>query len=70
MRVKQRPEYYSEEEMAEILRISVQTLRSRRMRGTNHPPYVTIGRDTLYPKDLVHKWLSALPVIWEVRHVG
>lgn len=65
-----RPEYYSEAEMAEILRVDPKTLRSRRSRGTNHPPYVVIGRQTLYPKDLVQKYLDALPVLWEVRHVG
>lgn len=65
-----RPEYFSEDEMADILRVDVKTLRSRRSRGTNHPPYVVIGRQTLYPKDLVLKYLGALPVIWEVRHVG
>lgn len=65
-----RPEYYSEQEMAEFLRIEVKTLRSRRSRGTNHPPYVEIARDTFYPKDLVHKWLSTLPVTWEVRNVS
>lgn len=57
----QRPEYYSEDEMAQILRIEVRTLRSRRSRGTNHPPYVTIARHVLYPKDLVIKYLGALP---------
>jgi hypothetical protein len=67
---KSRPEFYNEEEMAEILRIDVPKLRSRRHCGTNHPPYQKIGRDTLYPKEQVHKWLSGLPVIWEVRRVG
>lgn len=65
----QKPEYYSESEMADILRVEVKTLRSRRSRGTNHPPYVQIGRYVLYPKELVNKWLMTLPVTWEVRRV-
>lgn len=63
-------EYYSEDEMAHILRISVKTLRSRRSRGTNHPPYVVVGRQALYPKALVVKYMGELPVLWEVRRVG
>lgn len=63
-------EFYSEEEMAKILRIDLKTLRSRRSRGTNHPPYVQIGRQVLYPKNLYLKWVTALPIFWEVRHVG
>lgn len=65
------PEYYTEAEMANMLRIDVKTLKSRRSRGTNHPPYVEITRGhVLYPKEPVEKWLSTLNVIWEVRRVG
>ena len=65
-----RPEFYSEQEMAEILRIEVKTLRSRRARGTDHPPYIRIGRDTLYPKEPVQRYLDSRPMTWEVRSVG
>ena len=74
MSAKQQLDFYSEEEMAEIMRIKsddpVKTLRSRRSRGTSHPPYVMVGRQALYPKDLAHKWFDSLPVTWEVRHVS
>lgn len=64
-------QYYTEAEMAEILRITVKKLRSRRSRGTNHPPYVEIARgQILYPKALVDKYLLQLNVFWEVKRVG
>jgi hypothetical protein len=61
---------FSEVEMAAELKIPLKTLRSRRSRGTNHPPYRQIGRDVYYPKDLYEKWLNSYAVVWEVRHVS
>lgn len=60
--------YFTEEEMAKVLRISVGTLRCRRSRGSNHPPYVSLRRGVVvYPKELFLRWVADKPVIWEVK---
>ncbi len=64
-------EYFTEEEMVNILKLkSVAALKSRRARGTNHPPYVEIGRTVLYPRRMFFQWVDGKAVIWEVRSVG
>jgi hypothetical protein len=51
-------DFYSEEEMAEMLRISKPTLQSRRSRGQNHPPFKKIGKVVLYPKKSFVAWVD------------
>jgi hypothetical protein len=45
--------YYTEQEMARLLGISVRTLRNRHCSGKNHPPKTP---ERLYPKDEFDKW--------------
>lgn len=61
-------EYITEEEMARLLKLrSLSALKSRRQRGTNHPPYVEVGNEILYPKRMFLEWIRKQPVIWEVK---
>lgn len=62
-----RARYFNEAEVAEILKIKVTALKSRRSRGTNHPPYIQAGKEVFYPKDMFLEWMSRQPVIWEVK---
>lgn len=45
--------YYSEEEVADLIGISVPTLRNRHSKGVNHPPRTPEGR---YRKTEFHEW--------------
>lgn len=51
--------YYSIEELAEVLRVSVPTLSRYRMTGEG-PPYVKFGRNIRYPKAAVDDWINGL----------
>lgn len=60
--------FWSEEDVARLLRLSVGTLRGRRSRGTNHPPYISVRRGVvLYPKDMLLAWLEKQSIIHEVK---
>lgn len=60
--------YYSEEEMAGLLRVSINTLKDRRSRGTEHPPYVQLRRGlVMYPKDNFLEWVRTRPLVYEVK---
>lgn len=52
-------ELLSENEVAEIIRYSPNTLKKNRCEGKNHPPFVKVGRKVLYPKTEVLNWLKA-----------
>lgn len=52
-------EYYSEEEVTEFLGIAISTIRFQRSVGRNHPPYVKIGKKTLYPKKDFDAWVKS-----------
>lgn len=60
-------DYLTEEEVCEILKIKSTTLTQRRSNGTNHPPYVEVGRIRLYPKRMFKQWIDKQKVIWEVK---
>jgi hypothetical protein len=60
--------YWTEQEMASILRITLASLRGRRSRGTEHPPYIEVRRGfVLYPKDMALSWLDSRRIIYEVK---
>lgn len=65
-----REDFYSEHEMAQILNIKLRTLRLRIGTGTEHPPYIEIGRERLFPKDLFREWARKRPLVYEVKSVG
>lgn len=50
--------HFSEEEMAEILGITVKTLKNRVYTGTNHPPFFNTGPRRWFPKDEFDKWMK------------
>lgn len=60
-------EYLTESELCQILGIKSSTLAGRRSCGTNHPPYVEVGKVRLYPKRMFLEWIAKRPVIWEVK---
>jgi hypothetical protein len=60
-------DYLTEDEVCAILKIKPSTLASRRCNGTEHPPYVEIGKVRLYPKAMFREWIAKRKVIWEVR---
>lgn len=47
----------TEEQVANRLGMKVSTLRNRRARGENHPPYIQPGRSPLYPEDALETWV-------------
>lgn len=59
-------EYYTEEEVAEVMGITVSRLRSRRTEGRDHPPAVKIGRTVYFPKKEADAWLKKRPVQREI----
>jgi len=62
--------HYSEAEVCRILGVALSRLKARRSCGTEHPPYVKLGRAYYYPKALFLDWASKRPIIWEVKRVG
>lgn len=48
---------FNSKEMAEILGISIPTLRQI-MRSSNPPPYIQLGRKFVFPIKEVTEWLS------------
>lgn len=49
-------DYFTEEEMAGILRVKASTLKQNRCLKKNHPPFVKVGNSILYPKIDFKKW--------------
>jgi len=52
-------DFYSEDEMARFLGVTVETLRKRRCAGKNHPPFVSIGNGVVFPKDEFDRWVRS-----------
>ncbi len=50
--------FLDENEVAQILSISVATLRSRRSRGHNFPPFIKRGRKVIFDKVSLYRWLK------------
>lgn len=63
-------QYFKEDEMCRLLDIEMPTLQSRRSRGNDHPPYIKIGRQVLYPKDKYVAWLKAQPLKAQLNRPG
>jgi len=49
-------EWFTEQEIAEVLGISLYTLRNRISRGENHPPFSGYGKHKRFYKDEFLKW--------------
>lgn len=64
-----RAEHLTEQEVCEILKIKPSTLASRRSCGTEHPPYIQIGKVRWYPKNLFLHWMSERPIVWDVKRI-
>ena len=62
-----REDFLTDEDVCEILKIKPSTLASRRSCGTNHPPYIEIGKVRWYPKAMFIEWMKKQPVLWEVK---
>ena len=60
-------EFFTEDQICEILGIKLSTLKARRYCGTDHPPYQEIGTKRYYPKRMFFEWARKRPVIWEVK---
>lgn len=63
---KIKDEYYDEPEVAAALGLKIKGLRDRRLEGKNHPPFIKIGRQILYPKRDFDLWMKKLQVIREI----
>lgn len=55
-------ENYSEAQVAELLSVTVKTLRTYHSEGKDVPPRFKIGRESWYKKTEVHAWLAKRPV--------
>jgi hypothetical protein len=53
-------DFFTEQEMADLLGIDLGSLRSRRSKGKNHPPYFQSNKraPVLFPKKEVKKWMD------------
>lgn len=60
-------DYLTDEDVAEILRLEVSTVKKNRRIGKNHPPFIKIGARILYPRDQFEKWLKQKTVIQEIK---
>jgi hypothetical protein len=60
-------DFYTEDEMAELLGIKKTTLKKNRYTGTNHPPYRQSGDRVFYPKNEFNKWFASLPLKEEIN---
>lgn len=61
-------DYFSEDEMADILRIKKSTLTKNRCNGEKHPPFIKFGRVILYPKKEVSEWFGGFTIKREIEH--
>jgi predicted DNA-binding transcriptional regulator AlpA len=52
-------DYYTREELAHTLGKGAKTLERWRSQEKG-PPFITLGRNVLYPRDEVRKWLAGL----------
>lgn len=50
--------YYSEEDVAKMFGMKIRSFRTHRSVEANHPPYVKLGRKTVYPGDQLFQWLN------------
>lgn len=51
-------DYMTEDEVAEIWRLKVETLRKKRYTDSQHPPYIKLGARILYPRSDFFDWLN------------
>lgn len=51
-------EYYTEEEIANFMGITVNTLRNRICAGRMHPPFVRVGRVKRFSKADFDRWVK------------
>lgn len=51
-------EYLKEEETAKLLGLSIKTLRNRRYSRKDHPPFIKVSNEVLYPVDKLKQWLK------------
>lgn len=58
---------FTEHEVAERMNYKIGTLRNKRSKGSDHPPYTKVGNSVLYPKDEFFEWAKSRPIIWEER---
>lgn len=58
----ERKDYYTEEEMMEILGYKKPTMQKRRSLGLHHPPFKKLGGRIVYPKVEYRKWEQAIPL--------
>lgn len=56
----EREEFYTEQEMAELLGYKLSTMKKNRCMGTNHPPFMKLGGRIVYPKEDYRKWVQGL----------
>lgn len=59
-------EHYTEDDVAEVMGITVSRLRARRTEGRDHPPAVKIGRTVYFRKTDTDAWLKKRPVQREI----
>ena len=52
--------FYTTDELAALLHISIGTVRNRMSHGALMPPHVKIGRRVLFPVAQFEKWTTAL----------
>lgn len=49
-------QYLSEEEMAQVLRVTLACLKKRRYSGKDHPPFIKMGDAVIYPVEPFRRW--------------
>lgn len=60
-------DFYSFEDVAKHLGLRPSTLKQRIYNGTDHPPYMKVMGQYVFPTEEFRMWIKAKPVIREVR---
>jgi hypothetical protein len=62
--------FFTEKEMADLLELSVNTLRKKLCIGEELPPAKKQGRKTVFPKAAYFEWFNKKPSITKARKAG
>ena len=60
-------DYFTEKELAVILRMSPNTLQKNRSLGKGHPPFIKVGKMVLYPRKEFDAWIKSHRLIREIK---
>lgn len=66
----QREDFYTEDEMCKLLNYKQTTLRKNRCIRKNHPPFMKLGNQIIYPKREYLRWVHSKAVERELKYAN